>query len=267
MRLFPVPPGRRLRLGGREARPPAGLPAALHEATEAIVKDLTALQEALHAEGKRALLVIFQGRDASGKDGTIRRVCHAFDPQGVIVTSFRVPSTTETAHDYLWRVHAAAPPRGMVGVFNRSQYEDVLVPRVHREIPRSVWTRRFREINDFEQMLVGNGVTLVKFFLHVSRKEQRRRLAERLADPRKNWKIAETDLIERTHWHAYTRAYVDILAHCSTAWAPWYVVPADGRSERDYMVADVLRATLRRMAPRYPRADARLLKEGRRQLR
>jgi PPK2 family polyphosphate:nucleotide phosphotransferase len=267
MRLFPIPPGRRLRLGGREARPPVGLPTSLQEATDAIVEDLTALQEALHAEGKRALLVVFQGRDAAGKDGTIRRVCHAFDPQGVIVTSFRVPTTTDAAHDYLWRVHAAIPPRGMVGVFNRSQYEDVLVPRVHRLVTRGVWTRRYREINDFERMLVGNDVTVVKFFLHISRKEQRRRLAERLADSRKNWKIAQSDLTERAHWDAYTRAYRDMVAHCSTPWAPWYVVPADGKHERDYMVADVLRATLRRMAFRFPRANARLLKEGRKLLR
>jgi PPK2 family polyphosphate:nucleotide phosphotransferase len=239
----------------------------VHEATEAILTDLTDLQEALHAEGKRALLVLFQGRDAAGKDGTIKRVCQAFDPQGVAVTSFRVPSTTEAAHDYLRRIHAAIPPRGMVGVFNRSQYEDVIVPRVHRLITRGVWTRRYREINDFERTLVGNDITLVKFFLHISRKEQRRRLAERLADPRKNWKIAESDLTERAHWDAYTRAYRDMVAHCSTSWAPWYVVPADDKHQRDYMVADVLRATLRRMAPRFPRANARLLRQGHKQLR
>jgi PPK2 family polyphosphate:nucleotide phosphotransferase len=257
MRLLPVSLGRRPPLGAREALPPPGLPSPAHGATEPILADLTALQEALHAEGKRVLLVVLQGRDAAGKDGTIHRVCQAFDPQGVTITPFRVPTTTEVAHDYLWRVHAAVPPRGMVGVFNRSHYEDVLVPRVHRTITRGVWQARYREINDFERMLGANGVTIVKFFLHVSRGEQRRRLLARLTDPRKNWKIDAADIAERRHWDAYTRAYRDLLARCSTPWAPWYVVPANDKHARDYMFADVRRATLRRMAPRIPRADRR----------
>lgn len=267
MRLTPVTFGRSPLLGPRDARPPAGLPASLHEETEALLKELTALQEALYAEGKRALLIVLQGRDTSGKDGTIHRVCSAFDPQGVLITAFRKPALAERRHDYLWRVHAAVPPRGIVGVFNRSQYEDVLVPRVHRLVSHAVWTRRYREINEFERMLASNDVTIVKFFLHVSRREQRHRLLARLAEPHKNWKIDPADLAERAHWDAYTRAYRDLLARCSTAWAPWYVVPADGKAARDYMIAAVLRATLRRMAPRFPRANARTIAKEVKQLR
>jgi len=266
MRLTPLPPGRRPRLSGREAHPPHGLPPQLDEATDKVLKELNDLQEALYAERKRALLIICQGRDAAGKDATIRHVCHAFDPQGISVTPFRIPTATEAAHDYLWRVHAAVPPRGTVGVFNRSHYEDILVPRVHREISRSVVQSRIRQINDFERMLVENGVMIVKFFLHVSRKEQRKRFAERLDDPRKNWKIAMSDLADRKLWDAYTRAYRDALAKCSTPWAPWYIVPADSKRERNYMVADVLRATLRLMHPRFPRADPAVLAKARKLL-
>ena len=160
MRLLPLPPGRPPRLGAREAQPPRGLPLPLHDATEKILTDLTGLQEALYAEGKRGLLIIFQGRDAAGKDATIRHVCSAFDPQGVIVTPFKVPTVTEAEHDYLWRIHAAVPPRRMIGVFNRSHYEDVLAPRVHYKIRRPVWEARYREINDFERTLVANAIII-----------------------------------------------------------------------------------------------------------
>ena len=262
MLLDPVSPGSRPRLAGRDAKAPHGLPRDLDAATKDVLDKLTGLQEALYAEGRRALLVVLQGRDAAGKDGTIQHVCRAFNPQGTVIASFGVPTKQELAHDYLWRVHAAVPPWGKVGVFNRSHYEDVLAVRVHHLVPPAEWRPRYRQINDFERMLTECGVTIVKFFLHISHAEQRRRLAKRLADPHKNWKLSESDIADYQLWDAYTRAYQDALARCSTRWAPWYVVPADDKAKRNYMVGDVLRATLRRMDPKYPRATPALLKRA-----
>jgi PPK2 family polyphosphate:nucleotide phosphotransferase len=170
-------------------------------ATDALLGRLAHLQAAMYAEAKRALLIILQGRDAAGKDATIKAVCGAFNPQGCVVTSFRAPSDTELAHDYLWRVHAEVPPARMVGIFNRSHYEDVLVVRVNHLVRRPVWQARYRQINEFERMLTESGTEVVKICLHVSKKEQRRRLAERLKDPEKNWKIAASDLSDRARWH------------------------------------------------------------------
>jgi PPK2 family polyphosphate:nucleotide phosphotransferase len=246
-------------LKGSDAKAPSGLPADLATATGKLLQRIASLQAAMYAEATRSLLVILQGRDASGKDATIKAVCGAFNPQGCEVTSFRAPSETELAHDYLWRVHSAAPPRRMVGIFNRSHYEDVLVVRVDRLVRRSVWQARYRQINEFERMLAENGTDIVKICLHVSKREQRRRLAERMEDPEKNWKIAASDLNDRARWHDYTVAYRDMLSKCSTRWAPWYVVPADDRHARNYMVAAILATALERIAPRYPRADRKLL--------
>ena len=217
------------------------------------------LQEMLYAEGKRSLLVVLQGRDAAGKDGTVKHICSAFNPQGTHVTSFKVPVGEEASHDYLWRVHRAVPPHGYVGVFNRSQYEDVLVTRVHNLVPRAVWSKRYAQINEFERMLTENGVTIVKFFLHISRAEQARRLRDRAADPTKQWKVSDSDVRERGYWQEYTLAYQDVLSRCSTPWAPWYVVPADDKQARNYLVAGVLLAVLQRMKPAYPPADQKLV--------
>jgi len=259
MRPSPVAPGTRVSLKGSEAKAPSGLPSDLSVATDALLARIAGLQAAMYAEAKRALVIILQGRDASGKDATIKAVCGAFNPQGCEVTSFRAPSETELAHDYLWRVHTVMPPVRMVGIFNRSHYEDVLVVRVNRLVRRSVWQDRYRQINEFERTLTENGVTIVKICLHVSKREQRRRLAERLKDPEKNWKISASDLADRARWHDYTVAYRDMLAKCSTRWAPWYVVPADDRHARNYMVAAILAGALERIAPHYPRADRKLL--------
>jgi PPK2 family polyphosphate:nucleotide phosphotransferase len=259
MRPSPVVPGTRVSLKGGDAKPPSGLPSDLPAATDALLARIASLQAAMYAEAKRSLLVILQGRDASGKDATIKAVCGAFNPQGCEVTSFRQPSEIERAHDYLWRVHAAMPPARMVGIFNRSHYEDVLVVRVNRLVRRSVWQDRYRQINEFEHMLVGSGMEIVKICLHVSKREQRRRLAERMKDPEKNWKISASDLDDRARWHDYTVAYRDMLSKCSTRWAPWYVVPADDRHARNYMVAAILAAALERIAPHYPKADRTLL--------
>jgi PPK2 family polyphosphate:nucleotide phosphotransferase len=259
MRPTPVVPGARVSLKGSDANPPSGLPADLAGATDALLSRLAHLQAAMYAEAKRALLVILQGRDASGKDATIKAVCGAFNPQGCDVTSFRAPSEDELAHDYLWRVHAEVPAVRMVGIFNRSHYEDVLVARVDHLVRRPVWQARYRQINEFERILTESGTEIVKICLHVSKREQRRRLAERLKDPEKNWKIAASDLDDRARWHDYTLAYRDMLAKCSTRSAPWYVVPADDRHARNYLAASIIAGALERIAPHYPRADRKLL--------
>jgi PPK2 family polyphosphate:nucleotide phosphotransferase len=259
MRLVPITPGSRARLRISDATPPRSIPRDLEAATKPLMHGLRDLQEILYAEGKRSLLVVLQGRDAAGKDGTVKHICGAFNPQGTRVTSFKAPAGEDAAHDYLWRVHRAVPAKGQVGVFNRSQYEDVLVARVHKLVPRAVWSRRYAQINDFERMLTENGVTIVKFFLHVSRAEQARRIRDRAADPTKQWKVSASDVSERRYWQEYTLAYQDVLSRCSTPWAPWYVVPADDKQARNYLVAGVLLAVLQRMKPAYPPADPKLV--------
>jgi PPK2 family polyphosphate:nucleotide phosphotransferase len=255
MRLSPVAPGAVLPLGDEDARLPAGEvqpKAGLREELATLTDRMDALQRALYAEGTRALLVVLQGRDASGKDGTLRRVFGPLDPLGLTATSFKVPSDLELRHDFLWRVHNAAPPRGTIGVFNRSHYEDVLVVRVRGLAPESVWRPRYQQINRFEQILVENGTVILKFMLHISRGEQRERLAARLADPEKYWKFNAGDLKERELWDEYTEAYGEMLARTSTALAPWYMVPADDKRVRDVLVARTVTETLGRMDPRYP---------------
>src|SRR5665647_1554362 len=197
MKLTPIRPGDKLSLGNRAASPPRSLDADDNTLEKKMIKlrvRLGELQFALYAESTRSLLVVLQARDAGGKDGTIRRVFTSVNPQGCTVTSFKKPSPTELAHDYLWRVHLAVPPKGMIGIFNRSHYEDVLAARVHKLVPRKVWKQRYDEINEFERALTDNGVTILKFFLHISREEQRVRLLERLTDPTKNWKFQAADL-------------------------------------------------------------------------
>lgn len=254
MRLQPVVPGSRVRLTDAGAGPPPGPPSK--EEAVAKVRQLGArideIQDALYAEGRRALLVVLQGRDTSGKDGTIRKVFGPLDPLGITVTSFKLPTPAELAHDFLWRVHQAVPARGTVGVFNRSHYEDVLVVRVHQLVPESVWRPRYDQINRFERILSENGVTILKFFLHISRDEQRERLLARLEDPAKYWKFSPGDLGERERWDDYTEAYEEALARTSTADAPWYIVPADSQRLRDLLVAQVVAETLERMDPKYP---------------
>ena len=255
MRLQPVSPGTLVPLGDEDARMPDGeVPpkSELREELEKLTGRMDALQRALHAEGARALLVVLQGRDASGKDGTLRKVFGPLDPLGVTATSFKVPSELELRHDFLWRVHAAAPARGAIGIFNRSHYEDVLVVRVRRLAPESVWRPRYEQINLFERILVENGTVILKFMLHISHEEQRERLLARLDDPEKYWKFNAGDLKERELWEQYTEAYREMLERTSTAVAPWYVVPADEKRVRDVLVARTVTETLERMDPRYP---------------
>lgn len=215
-------------------------------------RDIAKLQQRLYAEGKRALLIVLQGMDASGKDGTVRSVFTGINPQGCSVVSFKAPSSNELAHDYLWRVHSVVPARGMIAIFNRSHYESVLVERVRGLVPPAVWKRRYRHINEFERLLADEGTTIVKFFLHISREEQGRRLKARLEDPERRWKYDPRDLRDRRYWNEYQAAYEDALARCSTDYAPWYIVPADHKWFRNWVVSEVIARTLRRMDPRIP---------------
>jgi PPK2 family polyphosphate:nucleotide phosphotransferase len=216
------------------------------------VKRLAELQRVLWAESRHALLVILQAIDAGGKDGTIRHVMSGVNPQGVRVTSFKQPTEEELAHDYLWRIHQAVPRRGMIGIFNRSHYEDVLVVRVHDLVPAEVWQTRYEHINNFERHLAENGVTIVKFYLHISKDEQKKRFQARLDRPDKRWKFNPGDLKDRALWKNYRAAFEDALSKCSTAWAPWHVVPANNKWYRNLVVSDILVQTLERLEMKYP---------------
>jgi PPK2 family polyphosphate:nucleotide phosphotransferase len=264
-KLRPVDPKKRIRLGAHAARVKhAPDRAELRDATDQLLTKLTALQDAFHADGRRALLLVLQGRDASGKDGTIRTVYGAFNPTGVTVAPFGPPTALELRHDFLWRVHPVVPPLGMIGVFNRSHYEDVLAVRVRKLVPESVWRARFAQINAFERLLHESGVIVRKCMLHVSRDEQRARFQARLEDPRKNWKFRPEDLEDRSHWTAFTEAYREVLTECSTPWAPWYVVPSDDKQVRNYLIARMLVETLESLNPEYPpmQASVRQAAEG-----
>jgi len=209
----------------------------------------------LYAENRRALLVVLQGVDTSGKDGTIRCVMTGINPQNCQVVPFKQPSHEELDHDFLWRIHRAVPRRGNIGIFNRSQYEDVLIVRVHKLVPESEWRSRFDRINEFEQLLVDGGVTILKFFLHISKDEQRERLQERLDDRGKRWKFSLGDLDERKLWDDYQLAYEDALTKCNTVHAPWHIVPADRKWYRNLVVSQAIRDTLEWMDPQIPPAE------------
>jgi PPK2 family polyphosphate:nucleotide phosphotransferase len=227
-----------------------------------LVEKLRALQYRLYAENRRSMLVVLQAMDAAGKDGLVRAIFSGFNPQGCTVTPFKVPSGEEREHDYLWRIHKAVPPYGEIGVFNRSHYEDVLVVRVRRLAPKEVWEKRYEQICVFEKQLADNGVTIVKFFLHISPEEQKQRLLDRLDNPERNWKFSEADLAERKYWDDYQAAYEDAIGRCNTAWAPWYVIPANRKWYRNWAVAKILLSTMRDMNPKYPASlgDADALK-------
>jgi PPK2 family polyphosphate:nucleotide phosphotransferase len=233
-----------------------------HERTEKHLERIDAAQYLLHAEDRRSLLLVLQGMDAAGKDGVIRKVMSAFNPQGCRAWSFKVPTAEEAAHDFLWRIHRCTPARGEVAIFNRSHYEDVLVVRVHGLVPPAVWKRRYDAINEFERQLHESGTRVLKFFLHIGREEQRERLLERLDQPEKNWKFNANDLRERELWKHYQRAYEDALTRCSTEHAPWFVVPANRKWYRDLAVSQIVAETLAEMDPQPPaaRIDVRRLK-------
>ena len=220
--------------------------------TDALEGPLADLQGRLWAEGTRSVLVVLQGLDASGKDGTVRKVFRGMDPQGVRVTPFKAPTAVELAHDFLWRIHANVPARGEIAVFNRSHYEDVLIARIDELVPDDLWRRRFDHIRAFEHVLASEGTTIVKIFLHVSADEQAERLRSRLDDPAKAWKFDPADLRAREKWAHYEEAYADAIVETNADDAPWYVVPADKKWYRNWVVRTILHETLTDLGPRYP---------------
>ncbi|HEV7838555.1 MAG TPA: PPK2 family polyphosphate kinase [Gemmatimonadaceae bacterium] len=261
MKLKPVTSKRSISLDDAHATidGPVKSGKALEKATEKQVKRISEQQRVLYADGRYALLIVLQGRDASGKDGTIRKVFTAVNPQGCTVASFKVPTELEQKHDFLWRIHAQVPPRGMIGIFNRSHYEDVIVPRVRGSLGKKECAERYDQINDFEEMLADNGTVILKFMLHISRDEQKRRLLERLTDETKNWKFRIGDIEDREKWDDFTKAYEGALRHTSTKRAPWYIVPADDNDVRDWLVARTIADALEKLDLRYPPADPSVL--------
>ena len=248
-----VKPGAHIRLEERDLGDTSGWDKDdAEEQTAKELERLAALQDRLWAEAKHPILVVLQGIDAAGKDGTIKKVMTAFNPQGSPVTSFKVPSAEELAHDFLWRVHKAVPRKGEIGIFNRSHYEEVLVVRVHDLVPKAVWSERYDLINDFERLLVETGTTVVKFFLAIDKDEQRERFQARYDDPTKRWKFSMGDLAERKLWDDYQKAFDDMLDKTSTDIAPWYLIPANKKWFRDLAVSTILADTIDDLKPEYP---------------
>ncbi|HVW78142.1 MAG TPA: polyphosphate kinase 2 family protein [Alloacidobacterium sp.] len=216
---------------------------------------LDELQELLTADCRHAVLIVLQGLDAAGKDGTIRHIFTGVNPQACNVTSFKVPTPLERKHDFLWRAHRAVPQFGTIGIFNRSHYEDVLVTRVHKQISDAVAEQRFRQIVDFERMLAENNITILKFFLHISHEEQTDRLAERLANKEKQWKLSSEDFAERKYWQKYVKAYEDAIENTSRKHAPWYIIPSDHKWYRNVAISEILVNTIGKLKMEYPRPD------------
>src|SRR5262245_27125462 len=254
---FRVAPGKRVDLAKRDPDDASAFPDREEAEVEskADAQIINEWQDKLYAEGRRALLVILQGTDTSGKDGTIRHVFNETGPLGVSVTAFRRPSEEELAHDFLWRAHLACPRRGSIGIFNRSHYEDVLVGRVRKLAPAEEINRRYDDINAFEKILAGNGTTIRKFMVPISRAEEGERLQARLDEPKCRWKFDPRDLDDRKLWSDYQAAYEIMLARCSTAWAPWHVIPADRKWARNAAIAAIVREALEAMDPQYPQPD------------
>ncbi len=227
------------------------------DSKEALLKlntELAALQEQLYAEGKHRLLIVLQAMDTGGKDGVIRAVFEGVNPQGVKVASFKVPTPVELSHDYLWRVHQQTPGKGEMVIFNRSHYEDVLVVRVHQLVPEEVWSRRYQHIREFERLLADEGTTILKFYLHIDLQEQAQRFLARVEDPTKQWKFNPGDLDERDRWEEYMKAYEDMLNQTSTDWAPWYIIPANKKWYRNWLISKIVIKTLKDLDMRYPAA-------------
>ncbi|MGA2627700.1 MAG: polyphosphate kinase 2 family protein [Candidatus Bathyarchaeia archaeon] len=254
-RTLLVRPGKNFRL--RDHDPDDTLGYRNDGQTQAALKKhlerLDKLQYLLYASKKCALLIVLQAVDSGGKDGTIRHVMSGVNPQGCRVTSFKKPTPEEAAHDFLWRIHKAVPERGEIGIFNRSHYEDVLVVRVHKLVPESVWSRRYKEINRFEKILVENNVKILKFHLHISREEQLKRFKQRLEDPAKYWELSPADFQERRYWNRYMTAYEDVLKFCSTEWAPWYLIPANHKWFRNLAVSQIIVETLEGLNMKFPK--------------
>jgi PPK2 family polyphosphate:nucleotide phosphotransferase len=252
-----VPAGKPFRLRDRDPADASLFDAAAEGQLERLSERINELEDVLCAAHDRSLLIVLQGMDGSGKDEIIRDVFRRVDPSRLRVAAFGEPTALERDHDFLWRVHAKAPARGEIVIFDRSHYEGVLVERVHEVVKPAVWRKRFDEINAFEETLMNHGTVLVKCFLHMSKEEQKRRLEERLEDPRKSWKFSEADLRERQLWPRYMRAYEEAIRRTSTRRAPWWVVPSDERWHRDLVVAQLIVDALASLRLRYPRAAAK----------
>jgi PPK2 family polyphosphate:nucleotide phosphotransferase len=260
-------PDAKFRLDDISTDPPKD--AAKHEAIERLSelgKELLELQELMWGARTHSILIILQGRDAAGKDGAIKNVVGALNPRGVNVTSFGVPTPEEREHDFLWRVHRHAPRAGEFAIFNRSHYEDVLVVRVHDLAPKSLWSERYDHINDFEELLAEHGTIIIKFFLHISKKEQEKRLLEREENPSTAWKLNVNDWKERERWDEYTEAYEDVFGRCASKHAPWYVVPADAKWYRNLVVAETVLETMQSYREAWLKTLERNGREGREQL-
>lgn len=220
--------------------------------------ELETLQELLYAEHKHQVLIVLQAMDTGGKDGTIRHVLEGVNPSGVKVASFKVPSKAELDHDYLWRIHKQTPRKGEIVIFNRSHYEDVLVVRVHKLVPEKVWRKRYDQINDFERLLCEEGATILKFYLHIDKAEQKTRLQARLDDPQKHWKFSLGDLEERELWPDYTKAYEEAISQTSTDWAPWYIIPSNRKWYRNLIIARIIIETLKNLDMKFPQPQINL---------
>ncbi len=253
--LFRVKPGKKVDLGEIDPGKIHGFEDDKQKGKDIrcqLTLEMADLQERLYAEHKHALLIVLQGMDTSGKDGTIEHVFEGVNPQGVSVASFKAPTPEELSHDFLWRIHRQTPGKGHITIFNRSHYEDVLVVRVHNLAPEKVWRKRYQHINDFERLLVDEGTTILKFFLYISKDEQKKRLLDRLDQPEKHWKFDPNDLKEREFWDAYIQAYQDALEKTSTEWAPWYIIPANHKWFRDLVIASAIVKTLKDLKPEPP---------------
>lgn len=258
---YRVPVNQEVKLDDWDPAEREGFQGSKSDAKQRLLKlnlELEALQELLYAEHKHRVLVVLQGMDTSGKDGTIRHVFEGVNPQGVRVASFKVPTSIELDHDYLWRVHQQTPARGEIVIFNRSHYEDVLVVRVHNLVPEKTWSHRYNQINEFERLLAEEGTTILKFYLHISTTEQKERLQARLDDSTKQWKFSLGDLKERQRWGEYQQAYEAVLSRTSTPWAPWYIIPANRKWYRNLVIANVLIAALKDLKMSYPPAEDNL---------
>jgi PPK2 family polyphosphate:nucleotide phosphotransferase len=255
MKKYRLAPGKQIDLNDWDPDETSEFKGGKDEAAPRLLKlnqELEALQEMLYAEHKHKVLIVLQAMDTGGKDGVIRHVFEGVNPQGVRVAAFKVPTPEELDHDYLWRVHKVVPGKGEMVIFNRSHYEDVLVVRVHNLVPESVWKERYDQINEFERTLAEEGTTILKFYLHIDKDEQKRRLLARLNDPTKQWKFSAGDLAERKLWPDYMKAYEDVLHYTSTEWAPWYIVPANHKYYCHLVIAEVLVEALKGLKMSYP---------------
>jgi PPK2 family polyphosphate:nucleotide phosphotransferase len=265
IKKFRIIPGTRVRLADWDPGDTSSFEVTKEDALDKVTKlktKLEGLQEKLYAERKHKVLVVLQAMDTGGKDSTIRLVFEGVNPQGVRVVGFKAPTPEEMAHDFLWRVHKVVPQAGEIVIFNRSHYEGVLIERVHKIVPKSMWRKRYNEINDFERTLSEEGTLILKFYLHISKEEQKKRLEERLKDPTKEWKFSVNDLPERKFWKDYMKAYEDAIEKTSTEWAPWYVVPSNHKSLRDYVVASAIVDSMERLGMHYPKLDKATRRES-----